>query len=88
MDEKLKLNIKLKSNTDLDNATQYFVAIQESMSLFSTKTNLNNKKYPYIEPSFFIRRLIAEKHLTSSWTKQRKIKLNGTKTIQVNFTLN
>lgn len=65
MDEKLTLNIKLKSKDDLDNVVQHFVTTtQESLLLASKKTNINNKKYSYMEPPIFIKRLIAEKRRT------------------------
>jgi hypothetical protein len=62
MDEKLTLNIKLKSKDDIDNTVQHLVtAAQESILLASTKINFNNKKFSHMEPPKFIKILIAEK---------------------------
>lgn len=71
MDKKLKLKIKLKSKDDLDNLAQYIVTkIKESILLASLKINSNNKKYPFIEPPFFIEKFIAEKRRERRICKQ------------------
>jgi len=57
LDDNIMLNIKLKAKEDLDNAIQHFITtIQESVTLASTKTNLNSNKYSHMKPLLFIKR--------------------------------
>lgn len=65
MNEKLTLNIKLKSKDDLDNVVQHFVTTtQESILLASKKTNLNNKKI-FVHGTFHFDQKINSQKTTS-----------------------